>query len=144
MWRLLDSINLWIHHKDGDGDGVGHQENHEDEAPEGLLLIEEDEDDVFEYKWVNNGKVTRVEQDFCLLDGQRYWQLDGEGDGDGAGRSGWRPRVHDDVEYKMRRKKPEGPWTVLEVHKAVDEAQGNGLVCTDLVLCWYNSDMLYR
>ncbi len=109
----------------------------EDVGPPGALLApgKAQETPGEPCRWAR-GKVTRVEADFCLLDGDNYWKLPEVGD-----RARWEPKVGDPVSYKVRKRKgrerggegagdqeqleedDDRPWEVVEVHK---EAQDGG------------------
>ncbi len=122
MWlsRLWGRMGVSADDDDDDDD-----DQHESGLPPEALLLPEEES-LRPCRW-RRGKVTRVVEDrYCILDGEAYWQMEGQ--------QQWRPQVGDHVSYKMQQrgngKMQEQEqeedcltWKVVEVNKEQEGGQ---------------------
>ena len=123
MWATITkAIGL-----DGQGDSgdLSHEEEAEEESDlEQELFLEEE---VIATEW-RNGKVTRIEDDFYLIDDRYYWPADLSAKI--VSRPGGRVRLEDDVRFKVIKRSENTDWKVDEVErvsKPFKEGEGNDI-----------------
>ena len=119
MWASISkAIGL-----DSQQDSDDPSQEEEDSDLEQELYLEEE---ILAQEW-RNGKVTRIEDDFYLIDDRFYWPTDLSAKI--VSRPGGRIRLEDEVRFKVVKQSENTDWKVAEVERVSQpckEGEGRG------------------